>query len=226
MRRYAVLAIKGTTRFSSAALALLALLVLWPSEAGAARNPSSDVDDGWEATVSGTGGRGLAILPGPGSSVAGLTTLVEGSRVRVVGASRTDRDGRSWYLVTGYGQTGEVGWTTAESLARVEPDRPTATRAVAAAAPVPIARTLQATLTAYAHGTTTRSGTPVRWGVVAVDPDVIPLGSRLMIEGYDTVFVAEDTGGSVRGAHVDVYFSDVGAALRFGVQRRTVTVLP
>jgi 3D (Asp-Asp-Asp) domain-containing protein len=181
-------------------------------------------DDGWEATVVGVGSRGLGILPGPGTAVAALTTLTDGTHVRVIGSPRVDRDGRSWYLVTGFGQAGAVGWSRAEFLIRVEPERPAAVRTTAAAAPS--GRTLNATLTAYAHGTTTRSGTPVRWGVVAVDPEVIPLGSRLMIEGYDTVFVAEDTGGGVRGTHVDVYFPDIGSALRFGVQNRTVTVLP
>lgn len=196
-----------------------------PGLANGAGNPrvSSD-EDGWEATVVGVGSRGLGILPGPGTAVAALTTLTEGTHVRVIGGPRLDRDGRNWYLVTGFGQAGAVGWSRAEFLIRAEPERLAAARTTAAAAPS--GRTLNATLTAYAHGTTTRSGTPVRWGVVAVDPEVIPLGSRLMIEGYDTVFVAEDTGGGVRGTHVDVYFPDIGSALRFGVQNRTVTVLP
>jgi 3D (Asp-Asp-Asp) domain-containing protein len=90
-----------------------------------------------------------------------------------------------------------------------------------------------ARLTAYsyqtpeggAHGTITRTGTQVRWGTVAVDPSVIPLGSRMLIDGYDTVFIAEDTGGGVRGAHVDIFFPDLASAVRFGVQYRTVTIL-
>jgi 3D (Asp-Asp-Asp) domain-containing protein len=86
-------------------------------------------------------------------------------------------------------------------------------------------RSFTARLSAYAHGTRTASGTPVRWGVVAVDPRVIPLGSRLMIDGFDSVFVAEDTGGGVRGNHIDIYFPDRAEAIRFGIQHRTVTVL-
>jgi 3D (Asp-Asp-Asp) domain-containing protein len=86
-------------------------------------------------------------------------------------------------------------------------------------------RSFTARLTAYAHGSRTASGTPVRWGVVAVDPRVVPLGSRIRIDGFDNVFIAEDTGGGVRGNHVDIYFPDVSSAIRFGVQYRTVTVL-
>ena len=86
-------------------------------------------------------------------------------------------------------------------------------------------RSFTARLSAYSHGTRTASGTPVRWGVVAVDPRVVALGSKVLIEGFDTVFVAEDTGGAVRGNHIDIYFPDRAEAIRFGIQHRTVTVL-
>lgn len=76
-----------------------------------------------------------------------------------------------------------------------------------------------------ARGSITRSGTQVRWGILAVDPLVIPLGSRVMIEGFDEVFIAEDTGGAVRGNHVEIFYPDHAAAIRFGVQTRRVTLL-
>ena len=69
-------------------------------------------------------------------------------------------------------------------------------------------------------------GTVAHWGTVAVDPGVIPLGSRLRIDGFDDTFIAEDTGGGVRGDHVEIFFFDTASALQFGVQHRMVTVLP
>ena len=92
---------------------------------------------------------------------------------------------------------------------------------------------LQATVSAYswqepgngADGAITRSGTVAHWGTVAVDPHVIPLGSRLQIEGYDTVFTAEDTGGAVVGNRIEIFFPDEGAALAFGVRSLTVTLV-
>jgi 3D (Asp-Asp-Asp) domain-containing protein len=55
----------------------------------------------------------------------------------------------------------------------------------------------------------TYSGTQVRIGVVAVDPDVIPLGSKVIIEGVEIngirEFIAEDTGSQVIGNHIDVF---------------------
>ena len=64
-----------------------------------------------------------------------------------------------------------------------------------------------------------------RWGIAAVDPTIIPLGSRLAIDGFNQLFVAEDTGFGVRGLHVDVFLPDKEAAIQFGVQYRDVIVL-
>jgi 3D (Asp-Asp-Asp) domain-containing protein len=68
----------------------------------------------------------------------------------------------------------------------------------------------------------TRSGQPTRWGIVAVDPRVIPLGTALGIEGMEGAFEAADTGGQVRGKHLDVWFPSRAEALRHGVQEREV----
>ena len=81
---------------------------------------------------------------------------------------------------------------------------------------------------AYARGCgasgSTQAGTPVRWGVVATDPRVIPLGTELEIEGFPgTTFIAEDTGPAVTGSEVDIYWPDgCESALRYGRQTRTL----
>lgn len=65
----------------------------------------------------------------------------------------------------------------------------------------------------------TRSGQPTRWGVVAVDPRVIPLGSDLLIEGMEeTIFTALDTGGGVVGRWLDVWYPTDREALQHGVR--------
>lgn len=68
---------------------------------------------------------------------------------------------------------------------------------------------------------TTRLGTPLRYGVVAVDPRVIPLGTKLYIEGYGYA-VAEDTGGAIKGNRIDLCFTNKAQANAFG--RRNVKV--
>lgn len=67
----------------------------------------------------------------------------------------------------------------------------------------------------------TASGIQAKHGVVAVDPNVIPLGTKLYIPGYGEALAA-DTGGDIVGARIDVVMEDYGEAMQFG--RRTVEV--
>jgi 3D (Asp-Asp-Asp) domain-containing protein/peptidoglycan hydrolase CwlO-like protein len=75
--------------------------------------------------------------------------------------------------------------------------------------------------TGYCLQGTTATGIPVGWGVVAVDPSVIPLGTRMTIPGYGEG-VAADTGSAVVGATIDLWFPSCTQALTWG--RRTVTI--
>jgi 3D (Asp-Asp-Asp) domain-containing protein len=75
--------------------------------------------------------------------------------------------------------------------------------------------------TGYSIHGHTATGAPTGWGVVAVDPNVIPLGTRLSIPGYGSG-VAADTGSAVHGATIDLWFPTVAQARAWG--RRTVTI--
>lgn len=75
--------------------------------------------------------------------------------------------------------------------------------------------------TGYAIRGRTATGLATSWGVVAVDPSVIPLGTRMTIPGYG-VGVAADTGGAVQGNAIDLWFPTRAQALAWG--RRTVTI--
>ncbi len=73
-------------------------------------------------------------------------------------------------------------------------------------------------------GGQTSTGSAARYGVVAVDPHLIPLGSRLFIPGYGHA-VAADTGGAILGHRIDLCMNSLGAALTFGRQVVKVYVL-
>jgi 3D (Asp-Asp-Asp) domain-containing protein len=76
--------------------------------------------------------------------------------------------------------------------------------------------------TATSHPTgRTASGTPAGYGVVAVDPRIIRLGSHVFVPGYGLA-VASDTGGAIRGNRIDLCMESVRDALIFG--RRPVKV--
>ena len=81
-------------------------------------------------------------------------------------------------------------------------------------------RQLVVSATCYDLPGTTATGMPVGPGVVAVDPSVIPLGTRMYIPGYGNG-VAADVGGAIKGAIIDLWMTPAQCA-RWG--RRTVTI--
>ncbi len=95
------------------------------------------------------------------------------------------------------------------------------------AAPAPAApvvaggRSLTVLATGYDLSGTTSTGLPVGWGVAAVDPSVIPLGTHLVIPGYGEA-IAADTGSAIVGSTIDLWFPTPAQANAWG--RRTITV--
>ena len=74
-------------------------------------------------------------------------------------------------------------------------------------------------------GAKTASGTtPTEGRTIAVDSSVIPLGSRVYIEGYG-VFIAEDTGGAIKNSKIDVFVSSHDRAYELGVQYANIYLL-
>jgi 3D (Asp-Asp-Asp) domain-containing protein/peptidoglycan hydrolase CwlO-like protein len=82
-------------------------------------------------------------------------------------------------------------------------------------------RNMTVSATGYCLRGTTATGIPVAWGVIAVDPSVIPLGTRMFVPGYGEG-VAADTGSAVKGNVIDLWFSSCAQAIEWG--RRTVTI--
>ena len=69
---------------------------------------------------------------------------------------------------------------------------------------------------------TTATGARAKRGVIAVDPRVIPLGTRVYVPGYGYA-VAADTGGAIKGARIDLCYDTVAEAIQWG--RRNVTII-
>jgi len=94
-------------------------------------------------------------------------------------------------------------------------------------APAPIqpaagaGKQLTVVATAYSLHGGTASGLPTGPGVVAVDPTVIPLGTRMYIPGYGPG-IAADTGTAIKGLRIDLWFPLLSQAENWG--RRTVTI--
>lgn len=79
------------------------------------------------------------------------------------------------------------------------------------------------TATAYCLKGRTAMGHGVRRGIIAADPRVLPLGSRINIGGgYSGTYLVSDTGSRIKGKKLDIWMPNCAEARRFG--RRTVSV--
>ena len=81
--------------------------------------------------------------------------------------------------------------------------------------------------TAYCLRGKTASGGGVRRGIVAADPRVLPLGTRIYVSAgsYSGVYTVTDTGGAIKGNILDVWVPSCSEAVRFGRKSITVTVI-
>ena len=92
--------------------------------------------------------------------------------------------------------------------------------------PAKFSRKMTVEATAYTTedpgcGLYTFRGNRLRKGLIAVDPRVIPLGTKLYIPGYGYA-VADDTGGAIKGNKIDLGYESRSEAFKFG--RRTLTI--
>lgn len=65
------------------------------------------------------------------------------------------------------------------------------------------------------HGITS-TGTKPKWGTIAVDPSVIPYGTKVYIPQFNKTFISEDCGGAIKGNKIDIYMNDELSCHNFG----------
>lgn len=118
----------------------------------------------------------------------------------------------SFQIIHGLLPSGVVDRETLAYMKRAEPAVNRSMRSIVMAA---------SAYSAYETSGYTARGSYLRRGLVAVDPNVIPLGTRLYIPGYGHA-LADDTGGAIRGNRIDLAFDSYEEAIQFG--RREVTV--
>lgn len=138
--------------------------------------------------------------------------------------------------------TGVLDGATFTALLRAGRWGPYAPGTGAGAGGAPQGRTMTMIATAYGpnlidnypYGPVDYFGAPLRPGVVAVDPRVIPLGTRLWVTGYRSPYlpaggflaVARDTGGAIKGNRIDIFIdAPRNEVATFGIQKVQVTIL-
>ncbi|MGL5694539.1 MAG: 3D domain-containing protein [Peptostreptococcaceae bacterium] len=76
--------------------------------------------------------------------------------------------------------------------------------------------------TAYTGHGITSTGTTPKWGTIAVDPSIIPYGTKVYIPQFKKTFIAEDCGGAIKGNKIDIYMNDESSVYNWG--RKTIDI--
>lgn len=82
--------------------------------------------------------------------------------------------------------------------------------------------------TAYAKRSTTASGDRPQTGIVAADPRILPLGTKIRVSGagrYSGIYMVADTGNKVQGRRIDIFIPNQRRAKKFGRKKVGVKVL-
>ena len=80
--------------------------------------------------------------------------------------------------------------------------------------------------TAYCNDPITSTGKKPRpYHTLAVDPKVIPYGTRVYIPEFNKVFIAEDCGGAIKGNRIDIYMNNEYECRQWGVRNITIIIL-
>ncbi len=154
----------------------------------------------------------LNLRKGPSTKYKKITTLGKGASVTYI----SQKNG--WYKVSYKGKKGYVSSKYLKRTTKVSRTNYKKGRTFYVSSTA---------YTAYCNGCSGKTATGINLRkypnqkVIAVDPRVIPLGSKVLVQGYG-VAIAGDTGGAIRGNRIDVFKKTKRSALNWG--RRTVKV--
>lgn len=138
--------------------------------------------------------------------------LSKGEKVKVLSSSG------DWHKVQFDGN--EVGWSHEDYI-----NKTSSSSSSNSGSSVNVARKLTVKAYAYTGGGYTATGTKAKYGTLAVDPKVIPYGTKVYIKELDKVFTAEDCGGGIKGNKVDIYMNSQSACRNWGVKTITLQIL-
>ncbi|MGN1032591.1 MAG: SH3 domain-containing protein [Intestinibacter sp.] len=153
----------------------------------------------------------LNVRSGASTSYKKIGSLKKGSQVTIYDTKN------GWYKIK---YNGTYGWVSKQYVSTK-----TSSSSKNTVKGYTVKKSLNVRAVAYTGGQYTALGTKVRYGVIAVDPKVIPYRTKVYIKELDKVFVAEDCGGGIKGNIIDIYMDTLSQCRNWGSRNITIQIL-
>ncbi len=147
------------------------------------------------------------VRKGASTKYKSIGKLTKGKKVKVLASTS------KWYKIQYTNK--KTGWAHKNYLKKVTDSNSSNS----------VKKTLTVKAYAYTGGGYTATGTKAKYGTLAVDPKVIPYGTKVYIKELDKVFTAEDCGGGIKGNKIDIYMNSKSACNKWGVRTITIQIL-
>ena len=149
----------------------------------------------------------LNVRSGASTSYSVIGKVTKGEEVKILSSN----DG--WYKIE-YSNT--TGWVSKDYISTSNSSDISSKEVV---------KTLDVKAYAYTGDGITATGTVPKYGTIAVDPTVIPYGTKVYIKELDKIFTAEDCGGAIKGNKIDIFMTSEKACNDWGVRNITIEIL-
>ena len=147
----------------------------------------------------------LNVRSGASTSYDKIGKVTKGTKVEILSESN------GWYEIK-YTED-YTGWSCADYISK------------SSTSLLNVVKTMEVKATAYSGDTITSTGTVPKYGTIAVDPSVIPYGTKVYIPEFDDVFTAEDCGGAIKGNRIDIFMDSESQCNNWGVRNITIQIL-
>ena len=156
----------------------------------------------------------LNVRKGPSTKYSRIGSFNKNKKITILGQSN------NWYKVNLNGKEGWVskkyvkvsGNSTSSSISQNSNSSSNNN----------VVRTVNVVATAYTGYSTTSAGQKPVWGTIAVDPKIIPYGTKVYIPQFGRTFIANNTGGAIKGNKIDIFMNTKKECYNWG--RRTIEI--
>ena len=156
----------------------------------------------------------LNVRKGPSTKYSRIGSFNKNKKITILGQSN------NWYKVNLNGKEGWVskkyvkvsGNSTSSSISQNSNNSSNNN----------LVRTVNVVATAYTGYSTTSTGQKPVWGTIAVDPKIIPYGTKVYIPQFGRTFIANNTGGAIKGNKIDIFMNTKKECYNWG--RRTIEI--